>query len=59
MEVTRRNLIQILSAAPAVAQTQSHEHPTPATPPATPPPDEARVQVHALIDRLTPEALVA
>ena len=35
------------------------DHPTPATPPATLPPDEVRVQVHALIDRLTPEALVA
>jgi len=34
------------------------DHPTPA-PPATLPPDEARVQVHTLIDRLPPEALVA
>jgi hypothetical protein len=29
MSVTRRNLIQILSAAPAVAQTQTHDHPAP------------------------------
>ena len=37
MDVTRRNLIQILSAAPAVAaaQTQAgHEHAAPAAPPA-------------------------
>jgi hypothetical protein len=32
MNVTRRNLIQILSAAPAVAQAQTHDHPSPAAP---------------------------
>lgn len=36
MDVTRRNLIQILSAAPAIAeaeaQTQAHEHAAPAAP---------------------------
>src|SRR3954447_19232082 len=29
MEVTRRNLIQILSAAPAIAEAQTHEHTVP------------------------------
>src|SRR5213082_2807342 len=34
MDVTRRNLIQILSAAPALAEAeaQTHEHTVPATP---------------------------
>jgi len=37
MEVTRRNLIQILgAAAPAAASAQTHAHPTPAAPPAKP-----------------------
>src|SRR5437879_5155089 len=34
MDVTRRNLIQILSAAPAIAEAQTHDH---AAPPATKP----------------------
>jgi hypothetical protein len=32
MNVTRRNLIQILSAAPAAAAAQEHAHPAPPTP---------------------------
>jgi len=37
MEVTRRNLIQILGAAPAAAQQLEHPHTTPAEPPRTRP----------------------